>query len=124
MSADTDTLAPLDPHHGAPWRADRQRTGTLGRQEERQAANVNAPQIGRLAFPSAYPAPTSTTQLGMTVREYYAALAMHAILINAGTETGAKSLMKLSAENCIRPSDQIAKMAYEQADAMLEWKEK
>lgn len=59
-------------------------------------------------------------ELGLTKREYFAGLAMQSILLAAQTcEQSNHSLRRLADENKINPSEQIGKMACEQADMLL-----
>lgn len=62
--------------------------------------------------------PNETTSL----RRHYAGLAMQSIL-NLSDGRG-EVLDNLSKENKHEPHDQVAKMAFEMADAMLKWEQK
>lgn len=62
---------------------------------------------------------------GLTKREYFAAMAMQSIILAAQTsEESNRSLLGLANSNRISPSQQIGKMACEQADMLLEALEK
>ena len=71
---------------------------------------------GGPAFPTIMP---GFAKEGMSLRAYIATQAMHAIMTNCVEESARRILEKMCVENETLPSKQIAKMAAEQADALI-----
>lgn len=63
-----------------------------------------------------------TSQKLTGLRRRYAGLAMQSLINISGDRS--EALMELSKDNGHQPHDQIAKMAFEMADAMVRWEEK
>ena len=67
-------------------------------------------------------APLSTQ--AMSLRDFFAAFAMHAELLSAGTLPEPRdALVKAAESECLDVEDKIARNAYEVADAMLRERE-